>query len=126
MSEIVSKFYSPCEKIGIMKHCVSKEETDFLDEHDKFEQFRLLDEEDLYNIRRVKIKFHLTLGLAILILIAGLSVLLLNWHITVTMVLLSLIPFIISKHLHTRLDILLIGRAMMRAARQCNIEDMVR
>ena len=123
-SKIINKFYTQLEKLGLKKHKVSKEEYDFLDGLSDFEQLKLLDDEDIYNLRRVRIKFYAMRSVAILLVITGLSIITINWLLTVVLIVFSVVAFIISKHLNNRLFAISGSRGIMRAIHKYKMEEI--
>ncbi len=65
MSELVSKFYTKEEKLGLKKHKYNKREGEYLDKFGKLKQINMILDEDNYNLKRVHIKFHIALNIAI-------------------------------------------------------------
>jgi len=124
MSEIVSKYYTLAEKLGLKKHEVGSDETAFLESFPELEQLKLLDDEDLFNIRRISLKYQVSRKLSIISAIAGLVLIVSNWLLSIAVFVFALLLFIISKHLHGRLIILAGSRGIMYGAREHEMEKM--
>jgi len=102
MSDIVKRFYSPLEKLGLKKHKHSQVELDYLSGFDITEQMdKYVDEAD-FNINRVSIKFHVSRGLSILFLLLSiLSLSYFAWFIPGILFVCSAVTFIVSNHIDT-------------------------
>lgn len=53
MSELVSLFYTPLEKLGLKKHKHTQDELDYLDKFNRHEQCEIFKEEYDFNINRI-------------------------------------------------------------------------
>jgi len=105
MSDIVKRFYSPLEKLGIKKHKCNQDEVDYVDRFDTIEQLKKYVDEADFNITRISIKFHTSRGLSVLFLILAISSFSFAWFVPTILFLSSGVSYVISNHLDTALFI---------------------
>jgi len=103
MSDIVKKFYSPLEKLGLKKHKNNQIELEYLNGFDIPEQMKKYVDEADFNINRISIKFHISRGLSIFFLIISILTFTFAWFVPTILFIFSALSFVISNHIDTTL-----------------------